>query len=232
MSAVDEQPATPAPDPLAGLLEVNSPTWGAADEALAERLAAALGDDAVEGTLLHRGELTVIVPAARLRDVARHLRDAEGYDFLSDVTAIDYLGYEGEVAGYWGTGRGRDLNRTGSWGKAVVPQRPGERRFAINVHLAKVTTRDEDGTVRLVPDGGHVRLRVQTWVDDGEAVPSLIPVYPSADFHEREAWDFFGIVFLDHPNLRRILMPEDWGGHPQRKDYPIGGEPVQFSEAQ
>jgi NADH-quinone oxidoreductase subunit C len=81
-----------------------------------------------------------------------------------------------------------------------------------------------------VANGGHRRLRVQTYVDDGESVPSLVPVYPSADYHEREAWDMFGIVFDGHPNLVRILMPDDWGGHPQRKDYPLGGEPVQFSD--
>jgi NADH-quinone oxidoreductase subunit C len=71
---------------------------------------------------------------------------------------------------------------------------------------------------------------VRVWADEGEAVPTLTGVYPSADFHEREAWDMLGIEFAGHPNLRRILMPEDWGGHPQRKDYPLGGEPVQFSD--
>ena len=72
---------------------------------------------------------------------------------------------------------------------------------------------------------------MRTWVDDGEPVPTLIPVFPTADYHEREAFDMMGISFAGHPNLVRILLPEDWDGHPHRKDYPIGGEPVQFSDA-
>jgi len=204
------------------LLQVNSPTWGEPDHAAADRLEAALGQGVVERRVEHRGELTLDVPVERLPDVCRHLRDAEGYDLLSSVTGVDYLGYEGEVAGYWGGGAdGRDLNRSASAGKRAVPEAPGPKRFGVSVALAKVLT---------VADGDHRRLRVRVWVDEGEAVPTLTGVYPSADFHEREAWDLLGIEFAGHPNLRRILMPEDWGGHPQRKDYPLGGEPVQFSD--
>lgn len=204
------------------MLAVNSPTWGAPDTGAADRLQAALGEGAVWRRVEHRGELTLDVPVDRWVDVCTHLRDAEGYDLLSDVTGIDYLGYEGEVAGYWGGGAGRDINEVGSTrGKRVVPETPGPKRFAVCATVAKVLT---------VADGDHRRLRVRTWVDDGEAVPTLVPVYPSADFHEREAFDLLGIPFAGHPNLRRLLMPEDWGGHPQRKDYPIGGEPVQFSD--
>jgi NADH-quinone oxidoreductase subunit C len=82
-----------------------------------------------------------------------------------------------------------------------------------------------------VADGAHSRLRLQTWVADGAEVPTLIGVYPTADYHEREAFDMMGIRFAGHPNLRRILLPDYWDGHPARKDYPIGGEPVQFSDA-
>jgi NADH-quinone oxidoreductase subunit C len=60
-------------------------------------------------------------------------------------------------------------------------------------------------------------------------VPSVIEVWPTADWHEREAWDMMGIPVSGHPNLRRILMEDDWEGHPLRKDYPLGGEPVRFS---
>jgi NADH-quinone oxidoreductase subunit C len=73
------------------------------------------------------------------------------------------------------------------------------------------------------------RVRVQVWLDDGERVPSIVPVWPTADWHEREAWDMMGIPVEGHPNLRRILLEDDWEGHPLRKDYPIGGEPVRFS---
>ena len=74
------------------------------------------------------------------------------------------------------------------------------------------------------------RVRVQVWLDDGEPVPSVVEVWPTADWHEREAWDLMGIPFAAHPDLRRILLDDDWEGHPLRKDYPIGGEPVRFSE--
>ena len=75
-------------------------------------------------------------------------------------------------------------------------------------------------------------MRLQVWCDDGEPVPSVVPVWPTADWLEREQYDLLGIHFEGHPNLVRILMSEDWEGHPLRKDYPIGGEPVRFSEAE
>jgi NADH-quinone oxidoreductase subunit C len=68
--------------------------------------------------------------------------------------------------------------------------------------------------------------------DDDPTIPSVVPVWPGNDWHEREAWDFFGIVFTGHPALTRIEMPDDWPGHPQRKDYPLGGVPVEYKGAQ
>jgi NADH-quinone oxidoreductase subunit C len=67
------------------------------------------------------------------------------------------------------------------------------------------------------------RLRVKTRLADGQAVQSVTPVWPSANWLEREVFDMFGIRFAGHPDPRRILMPEDWQGHPQRKDYPLEG---------
>jgi NADH-quinone oxidoreductase subunit C len=64
-----------------------------------------------------------------------------------------------------------------------------------------------------------------------ELAASSGQVYPANDWHEREAWDFFGIVFDGHPALTRILMPDDWSGYPQRKDYPLGGIPVEYERA-
>ncbi len=71
-----------------------------------------------------------------------------------------------------------------------------------------------------------VRLRVPI---DEPTVPSVTPEWPTADHQEREVFDMFGVVFEGHPDLRRILMPEDYEGHPQRRDFPIGGEPVLFT---
>ena len=76
---------------------------------------------------------------------------------------------------------------------------------------------------------GGQRVRVQVWLDEDEPVPSVVGIWPTADWHEREAWDLMGIRFEGHPNLTRILMDDDWEGHPLRKDYPLGGEPVRFS---
>ncbi|WP_101258353.1 NADH-quinone oxidoreductase subunit C [Streptomyces barkulensis] len=80
----------------------------------------------------------------------------------------------------------------------------------------------------------HNRLiRLEVSVPDGDPhIPSIVSVYPANDWHEREAYDFFGIVFDGHPALTRIMMPDDWQGFPQRKDYPLGGIPVEYKGAQ
>lgn len=80
----------------------------------------------------------------------------------------------------------------------------------------------------------HNRLiRVEVTAPDADPhVPSVVSVYPTNDWHEREAYDFFGLVFDGHPALTRIMMPDDWLGHPQRKDYPLGGIPVEYKGAQ
>lgn len=79
---------------------------------------------------------------------------------------------------------------------------------------------------------GVRRVRVEvTCPDEDPRIPSIVSVYPANDWHERETWDMFGIVFEGHPGLTRILMPDDWPGHPQRKDYPLGGIPVEYKGA-
>ncbi|GAA3246365.1 NADH-quinone oxidoreductase subunit C [Pseudonocardia petroleophila] len=77
----------------------------------------------------------------------------------------------------------------------------------------------------------RIRLEVALDVDDAR-LPSVVEVYPTADWHERETWDMFGVIFDGHPALTRILMPDDWDGHPQRKDYPLGGIPVEYKGAE
>jgi len=73
------------------------------------------------------------------------------------------------------------------------------------------------------------RIRVEVSVPDADPhLPSITPLYPANDWHERETYDMFGLVFDGHPALTRILMPDDWPGHPQRKDYPLGGIPVEY----
>ena len=152
----------------------------------------------------------------RLVEAALHLRDELGFDFLSDVAAADYLGWGRKgLSGYIGTPGGRDLNKPSTQGHQKLP-RPKPRRFSVSYHLLSVRE-------------GAPRVRLQVWIDEGEPVPSVVSVWPTADWHEREAFDLMGLSFDGHPNPRRILMDDDWEGHPLRKDYPIGGEPVRFS---
>jgi NADH-quinone oxidoreductase subunit C len=165
------------------------------------------------------GETTVVVEREQLVEAAQHLRDELGFNFLSDITPTDYLGWGKKgVAGYWGNPWGRDINAPGSWGLQKLPA-PKPKRFSVSYHLL---------ALRVDP----VRIRLQIWCDHGEEVPSVVEVWPTADWHEREAWDMMGIRIVGHPNLKRILMEDDWEGYPLRKDYPLGGEPVRFSEAE
>ncbi|NEC86091.1 NADH-quinone oxidoreductase subunit C [Streptomyces sp. SID12501] len=85
--------------------------------------------------------------------------------------------------------------------------------------------------LRSITHNRLIRLEVSA-PDSDPHVPSLVSVYPTNDWHERETYDFFGIVFDGHPALTRIMMPDDWPGHPQRKDYPLGGIPVEYKGAQ
>jgi NADH-quinone oxidoreductase subunit C len=166
------------------------------------------------------GETTVVIELASLRHAALYARDELGFNMCSDVTPTDYLGWgRSGVAGYWGSAPGgRDLNAPGSWGLQHMPE-PKPKRFSVSYHL-----------LALGPEPRRIRLKV--WCDEGEPVQSVIEIWPSADWFEREAFDMMGIAIEGHPNLQRILMDEDWEGHPLRKDYPLGGEPVRFSEAE
>ena len=162
------------------------------------------------------GEATLVVDSARVVEACRFLRDEHGFDMLVDIAAADYLGWGSPgVSGYIGTAQGRNLNRPMTQGLKALPT-PKPKRFALNYHLLAIRR-------------GAPRVRVQVWLDDGEPVASVVSLWPAADWFEREAWDLMGIPIEGHPNLERLIMDEDWEGHPLRKDYPLGGEPVRFS---
>jgi len=93
---------------------------------------------------------------------------------------------------------------------------PAEPRLGIHYQLLSMERRDRLG----------VRARVTV---EEPQLPTVTDIFPTADFQEREVYDFFGVIFDGHPDLRRLFMPEDYVGHPQRRDFPMGGEPVLFT---
>jgi NADH-quinone oxidoreductase subunit C len=98
------------------------------------------------------------------------------------------------------------------------PDEPGSKRLHAVYHVTSMTYRR------------RIRLEVAVTAADPH-LPSVTALYPGADWQEREAYDMFGIIFDGHPALTRILMPDDWDGHPQRKDYPLGGIPIEYKGA-
>ena len=164
------------------------------------------------------GETTVTIEREQIREACARARE-DGFTFLADIVTTDYLGWGDKgVSGYIGSAAGRDLNHPSTQGYQALPQlKP--KRFSLSYHL-------------LAMEQPARRVRLQCWLVEGDQVQSVVGVWPTADWHEREQFDLMGVVFDGHPNLERLLMPEDWEGHPLRKDYPIGGEPVRFSDAE
>jgi NADH-quinone oxidoreductase subunit C len=123
------------------------------------------------------GELTLTIAKDQIRAAASTVQQA-GYNFLADVTCVDWY--------------------------------PSEPRFHVIYHILSHSLKE--------------RVRLVAPVESMDAsIDSITPVWPSANFYEREVWDLFGVRFHNHPGLRRIMMPEEWEGHPLRKDYPVEG---------
>ena len=149
-----------------------------------------------------------------------YLRDELGFNFLSDSSRpTTWAGATRRRRLHRRRAAGRDLNSPVDAGPRR--RRPSRSRSAsaINYHLLALRQ-------------AAAACACRCWLDDGEPVPSVVPVWPTADWHEREAWDLMGIRVRGPPEPARILMEDDWDGHPLRKDYPIGGEPVRFSDAE
>lgn len=112
-----------------------------------------------------------------------------------------------------------------------------ELRFEIcsgvsGVHFPEDSGRELHAVYHLLSLTHSRRVRLEVVCPDADPhIPSVVSVWPGVDWHERETWDLFGIQFDGHPALTRILMPDDWPGHPQRKDYPLGGVPVEYKGA-
>jgi NADH-quinone oxidoreductase subunit C len=170
--------------------------------ALRDRLVEAFGDLQPLG---FRGELTLVTDPGQLLDVLAFCRDEDDVrcELLADLSGV-----------HWPGGRRvENAQETTGWPTYTSDDEPG--RIEVDYVLYSITH--------------NHRLRLRVLVDDADArLPSAVDIYASANVMEREVYDFFGVVFDGHPNLVRILMPDQWEGHPHRKDYPIGGVEVQY----
>ncbi len=135
-----------------------------------------------------------------------------------DRAAYPGLVRELRAAGYWVCVDLCGVDHLGNAADRGLPAGVDPQRFEVVVNLLNHR------------EPGRIRLRVQVPEDD-PVVESLVPVHPGIENHERETWDMFGIRFDGHPDPTRILLPEDWDGHPLRKDDPAGRIPVQFKAA-
>jgi len=135
-------------------------------------------DSAVLEVKEFRGETTVTIRKESVVEVCRHLRDSLGYNLLTDLTAVDYLGKD--------------------------------PRFMVVYNLYSIPAKE--------------RLRIKAQVSEADCtIASMTVLWNAANWLEREVWDLMGIEFTGHPDPRRILMTDDWFGHPLRKDYPLQG---------
>jgi NADH-quinone oxidoreductase subunit C len=164
---------------------------------------------AILDTSFDRGQPALVADPAQILAVLGWLRDApgQGYRFLSSLHAADYL--------------------------------PAEPRFAVHYELLNRDRVERIRVKAMLHDPGRadagasgdpsLTLSPEAEAEHLPGIDSCVELFPTAEFQEREAYDFFGIVFKGHPNLTRILMPEDYVGWPQRRDFPLGGEPVTFT---
>jgi NADH-quinone oxidoreductase subunit C len=139
-------------------------------------------DEAIREAWTDRKQAILVVETSRLAEIAGYARDEEKFDFLADLTAVDW------------------------------PRR--EKRFDVVLNLYSLKKNE--------------RLRIKAHASEADLVPSVSSVWPTANWLEREAYDMFGINFAGHPDLRRILLPDEWQGYPLRKDYDILTQDVQW----
>ena len=201
MSSDPAAPAAVATPPLAGL-----------SDAVARAV-----PDGLTAVANHTGELTFEVPAARLLEIAQTLRDAPElkFEMCMDVCGVDYLEHgraewKTQSATASGFSRGVARRNVAADSADFEALAPG-RRFAVVYHLLSITLNH------------RLRLRVYCPDDAQPMVDSVIGIWASVDWFERETFDLFGILFRGHPDLRRLLTDYGFIGHPFRKDFPLSG---------
>ncbi|HMU26529.1 MAG TPA: NADH-quinone oxidoreductase subunit C [Solirubrobacterales bacterium] len=188
---------------------------------------------AVLDTSYDREQAALIIDPSKVIEVLTWLKQTPGqeYTFLSSVHGADHFPLTPRFAVHYELLNRERYERLRV--KAVIPD-PGAAPTEVSVVApgssdagAVDSDSGERGSSMEMPE-----TEGRSTVLDGETlpvVPSVVELFPTADFQEREVYDFFGIVFEGHPDLRRILMPEDYVGWPQRRDFPVGGEPVIFT---
>ena len=189
-------------------------------ETLASRVAARFAEQ-LRALPAVAGDVAFEVAAAELRNVCRVLRDDPqfGFEQLIDLSGVDYLDYgrdEWSTLSSTATGFSRGVNRIR---ESVAEARPA--RFAVTYQLLSVAN--------------NWRLRLRSFASEGEppVIDSLVEIWAAANWYEREAFDLYGILFKDHPDLRRLLTDYGFIGHPFRKDFPlIGNVEVRYDAEQ
>jgi NADH-quinone oxidoreductase subunit C len=175
-------------------------------QAVSERFPAA-----VKASHLYRGDATVMVSSDSVLEMARTLKEDPSFqmNFLMDLTAVDFSAFGKKrspaffVSSGVAVGPPPDIPDQNPW-----PGPPGPARFVVVYHFFSLILKH--------------RLRVEVPLEESQAeVDSLTSLWAGADWLEREVWDMFGIRFRGHPNLKRILMYDEFVGHPLRKDYPV-----------
>ncbi len=168
---------------------------------LGERITSAFPDVRVEHAF---GELTVHAQPDHLVDLLTFCRDELHCQMLADLSGVHWPAGDHVIE--------RQTSTTG-WPEYRISR---ERGVIEVLYILRSVSHNH-------------RFRVSVGVDDEAPVlPTATGVYRTANFHEREVYDFFGVTFDGHPNMTRILMPDDWLGHPHRKDYPLGGVDIEY----
>ena len=167
--------------------------------------------NAVSASHTYRGDATVVLGRQSLLEVARFLKEDSDFEmnFLMDLSAVDYSEFGKRPAPAFFASSGVAVSPSSQIpDEDPWPGPPAESRFAVVYHFYSMAHKH--------------RLRLVIPVEEADAeVDSLTSLWPGADWLEREVWDMFGINFRGHPNLKRILMYEEFEGHPLRKDYPV-----------
>ena len=186
---------------------------------LSEQLAKSMATSLVSNSVSTHGEVTIEVSPEKLIDVCEKLKADEGFEVLIDVCGVDYMEYGNTE---WST---NDSSNTGFSRGVAAKASNGRLRFGDELDSNDSDRSRFAAVYHLLSLQHNTRLRVRCYAenDDFPVLPSVIDVWSSANWFEREAFDLYGIVFEGHPDLRRILTDYGFVGHPFRKDFPLIG---------